>query len=218
MVRKKTTVKEKDNWGIVEGKENIDKIIKEASKEKEGKDSNLPNVVDKRLLNLKQYQEKANNVIPDDLKEYISETKVKFFDSFEFKIYVEEVRNWKDSHPDWDQKEDIDDINGIAMEKIIQYRLFLRKKQKKTTNIDEEYNKSVYREMGYRSNLGAKRSQREKGNNKGSNTTNIIYLSGKIEDENIKKIQENNIRDENEEESLFKDVDILDVSSEIVEE
>lgn len=158
-----------------------------------------------RLANLKQNKKKESdkNVVPDDLKSVIHGHICSLLNSAEFFLYCDELRAWTKDHPDWTLKEDIDDLNGIAMEKVIQFRLLSEKRVKKSIDIDREFTSSKNREMVHRTNLGARRQTRITEGSKTNITNNIVSIFGMIDDEKIKKIQAINEKEEREDEILF---------------
>ena len=122
----------------------------------------------------------------------------------ELKVYVSEVEAWFSSHPDWDHKEDLDDIHGIAMEKVLQFRLLLKKKNHPRSNIEKDYNSSVYRMQGFRQNLAARRADRI--SNKGAkvmNQTNIAIIASKIDDAKMAEMEKIVKEEEEEEKTLL---------------
>lgn len=165
-----------------------------------------------RLANLKQNKvaESSKNVIPDELKGIMHNYVCSLLNSAEFFLYCEELKAWVSDHPDWTLKEDIDDLNGIAMEKVIQFRLLSEKRAKKTLDIDKEFTSSKNREMVHRTNLGARRQSRISDGAKTNITNNIVSIVGMIDDEKIKKINEINLKEIEEDNSLFP-IRILDV-------
>lgn len=127
----------------------------------------------------------------------------------ELKLYVKEVSEWAMSHPDWDKKEDIEDINSIAMEKVIQYRLLTNKKKKPNLDIEKDYNSSVYRAQAFRQNLAARRADRiNKNKGGGSGQTNIAIIAGTLDEEKLKIITNKNSKEQDEEKELFPIVNI----------
>ncbi len=165
-----------------------------------------------RLANLKQNKvaESSKNVIPDELKGIMHNYVCSLLNSAEFFLYCDELKAWVSDHPDWTLKEDIDDLNGIAMEKVIQFRLLSEKRAKKTLDIDKEFTSSKNREMVHRTNLGARRQSRISDGAKTNITNNIVSIVGMIDDEKIKKINEINLKEIEEDNSLFP-IRILDV-------
>lgn len=161
-----------------------------------------------RKSNLRQNKKlDYNPEIPAELKDIIHKHILVTLSGVELFIYFDELREWTKSHPEWNTKEDKDDLNAIAMEKVIQFRLLMEKRNKKTADIDKNYTASKNREQAFRTNLGAKRSTRvlEKAN---VTNNNIVLLTGKMEDENIKKLLEVNNREQIEEDELFKVIDV----------
>lgn len=158
-----------------------------------------------RLANLKQNKKKeyTGNVVPDDLKKVIHNHICSLLNSAEFFLYCDELRAWVSDHPDWTLKEDIDDLNGIAMEKVIQFRLLSEKRVKKTADIDREFNSSKNREMVHRNNLGARRQTRINDGAKTNVTNNIVSIVGAIDDEKIMKIKSINMKEQKEDDLLF---------------
>ena len=101
----------------------------------------------------------SENIIPDEFSKIIYSHIPKILDGNEFFMYVNEIRDWMKDHPDWNMKEDIDDLNGIAMERVIQFRLLSSRTARKMVEIGKEYSNSKNREMLHRNNLGAKRGE-----------------------------------------------------------
>ena len=165
-----------------------------------------------RLANLKQNKvaESSKNVIPEELKGIMHNYVCSLLNSAEFFLYCDELKAWVSDHPDWTLKEDIDDLNGIAMEKVIQFILLSEKRAKKTLDIDKEFTSSKNREMVHRTNLGARRQSRISDGAKTNITNNIVSIVGMIDDEKIKKINEINLKEIEEDNSLFP-IRILDV-------
>ena len=127
----------------------------------------------------------------------------------ELKLYVKEVSEWATSHPDWDKKEDIEDINSIAMEKVIQYRLLTNKKKKPSLDIEKDYNSSVYRVQAFRQNLAARRADRiNKNKGGGSGQTNIAIIAGSLDEEKLTIITKKNEKEQDEEKDLFPVINI----------
>lgn len=121
----------------------------------------------------------------------------------ELKLYIKEVTEWRTSHPDWNLKEDIDDINNIAMEKVIQYRLLLAKKKRPSLDIEKDYNSSVYRMQAFRQNLSARRADRIKKKSGGNTTMNIAVMAATLDETKMKELQEKNRKEEQEEIEFF---------------
>jgi hypothetical protein len=167
-----------------------------------------------RLANLKQNKKKESvgNIVPVELTKVIHPHVGTLLNSAEFFLYCDELRAWVNDHPDWTLKEDIDDLNGIAMEKVIQFRLLSEKRVKKSIDIDKEFTNSKNREMVHRTNLGARRQTRINDNAKANVTNNIVSIVGMIDDEKIKKIQAINLREEQEDQALFP-VRVIDIES-----
>lgn len=170
-----------------------------------------------RLRNLKQNKLKDTSgkaeMIPSDLAGYVYPHVINLLTAVEFIIYCDEVRGWVKDHEEWKVKEDIDDINGIAMEKVIQFRLLSEKKVKKNLDIDKEFTSSKNREQNHRNNLGAKRASRITESKITKNTTNnVVVLAGRIDDDKIKQLRELNSREIEGDEALFPVRDALDVS------
>lgn len=158
-----------------------------------------------RLANLRQNKKKESvgNVVPTELEKVIHHHVGSLLNSAEFFLYCDELKAWVADHPDWTLKEDIDDLNGIAMEKVIQFRLLSEKRAKKSVDIDREFTSSKNREMVHRTNLGARRQTRITEGAKTNVTNNIVAIMGAIDDDKIKKIQAINLREEQEDEALF---------------
>lgn len=158
-----------------------------------------------RLANLKQNKKKEStgNIVPVELSKIIHPHVCSLLNSAEFFLYCDEIKAWANDHPDWKLKEDIDDLNGIAMERVIQFRLLSEKRVKKSIDIDKEFTNSKNREMVHRTNLGARRQTRITEGAKTNVTNNIVAIMGAIDDDKIKKIQAINLREEQEDEALF---------------
>lgn len=158
-----------------------------------------------RLANLRQNKKKESvgNIVPAELAKVIHSHVGSLLNSAEFFLYCDELKAWVSDHPDWTLKEDIDDLNGIAMEKVIQFRLLSEKRAKKSVDIDREFTSSKNREMVHRTNLGARRQTRITEGAKTNVTNNIVAIMGAIDDDKIKKIQAINLREEQEDEALF---------------
>jgi hypothetical protein len=158
-----------------------------------------------RLANLKQNKKKESvgNIVPEELVKIIHPHVGSLLNSAEFFLYCDELKAWVSDHPDWTMKEDVDDLNGIAMEKVIQFRLLSEKRVKKSIDIDKEFTNSKNREMVHRTNLGARRQTRISDNAKSNVTNNIVSIIGMIDDDKIKKIQSINLREDKEDEILF---------------
>lgn len=165
-----------------------------------------------RLANLKQNKKKESvgNIVPVELTKMIHPHVGSLLNSAEFFLYCDELKAWVSDHPDWTLKEDIDDLNGIAMEKVIQFRLLSEKRVKKSIDIDKEFTNSKNREMVHRTNLGARRQTRITEGVKTNVTNNIVAIMGAIDDDKIKKIQAINLREEQEDEALFP-VRVIDI-------
>jgi hypothetical protein len=188
--------------------------------------------VEKRMQNLVQYSKKGKKKKSEPLTiepetfdigsmniaiptigelnvQAVPATVLAILNETELKLYVKEVSEWATSHPDWDKKEDIDDINSIAMEKVIQYRLLSSKKKKPSIDIEKDYNSSVYRVQAFRQNLSARRTDRlNKNKGGGSGQTNIAIIAGSLDEEAYKKIIDKNKKEKEEEEALFTTINI----------
>lgn len=195
-------------------KQEIEELLK--------RDASTLTVEEKRIINLRQYgelkkQTMKDNVIPKEIESFVYSHICGLLDQAEFKIYTEEIKSWVLDHPDWNAKEDIDDINGIAWEKVVQFRLLVEKRAKKTLDIDKEFTNSKAREMVHRGNLGAKRSTRViEGKQTGNNTMNIVVLGTKIDENGLKKVTGANEVESLEEDNLFPCRAVID--AEIVKE
>lgn len=122
----------------------------------------------------------------------------------EYKIFITEVTEWFISHPDWRFKEDVDDIYGIAMEKVIQYRLLLKKKQHPRSDIEKDYNSSVYRMQAFRQNLAARRSDRISKKGSGiTHQTNIAIIASELDSQKFLEMKKRVKDDIAEEDALF---------------
>jgi hypothetical protein len=170
-----------------------------------------------RLRNLRQNQHKdvsgKAEMIPADISGYIYPHVINLLTAVEFIIYCDEVRGWVKDHEEWKVKEDIDDINGIAMEKVIQFRLLSEKKVKKNLDIDKEFTSSKTREQNHRNNLGAKRATRITEHKITNNTTNnVVVLAGRIDDSKLQQLRELNNREIADDDNMYPVKDALDVS------
>jgi hypothetical protein len=104
----------------------------------------------------------------------------------EFKVFIHEVASWVSSHPDWDQKEDIDDIHGIAMEKVIQHRLLLKMKSRSNPDAGKQYDTSFKRVQRMRDNLAARRADRiNPRSGGGSQTNNIAVIASEFSPDKV---------------------------------
>lgn len=122
----------------------------------------------------------------------------------ERKLYEGEVRQWLTSHPEWNLKEDHDDIHMIAMEKVMQYRLLSDKKKNKKSDVDKEYHASVMRMQEFRKNLAARRVDRiARKTDGGSKTLNIAIIAGKIDRDHINRLGMKSETENREEDTLF---------------
>ena len=167
-----------------------------------------------RMANLKQNKPKdIENKIPEELNGVIFTYVKNLLSNAEFFLYVDELKMWVKDHPDWNLKEDIDDLNGIAMEKVIQFRLLSDKKSKKSVDIDKEYNSSKNREMVHRNNLGARRATRVTEITKNTTINNVVNIAGAIDDGKLKKLVAINQKEEEEDEKLFPVIDVEEIHS-----
>ena len=149
--------------------------------------------------------------IPEDLKRIIPSYIGRILTDVEFFIYVNEIRDWMADHSDWKLKEDIDDLNGIALEKVMQFRLLSnRKRAKNVSEIDREFTASKGREMVHRTNLGAKRAQRIVDKKTTNITNNVINIAGEIDAQKLEKIKTVNQIEEKQEEEMFPTIEIVD--------
>lgn len=143
--------------------------------------------------------ESGKNVIPENLEGKISVIVAMTLNAIEFKIYIDEVKKWVDAHPEWNQVEDIEDINNLALEKVMQYRALKKKPSEESL---AELTDSKKRETQYRNNLGAKRSAKNDGGGaKGG--VNIAILCGKVDEERISNIKNISLKHKSEEDELF---------------
>ncbi|MCK9279289.1 MAG: hypothetical protein M0P71_01485 [Melioribacteraceae bacterium] len=141
----------------------------------------------------------GKNKIPECLDGKVSVIAAMTLNPIEFKIYIDEVKKWVEAHPDWNNVEDIEDINNLALEKIMQYRAL---KKKPSGDSDAELSNSKRRESQYRNNLGAKRSAKNDNYNKNGGI-NIAILCGKVDEEKILNIKNISIKNKTEEDDLF---------------
>lgn len=173
-----------------------------------------------RLKNLKQNKKDdlsgKPEKIPEDVSDFVYKHIIHLLTAVEFMIYCEEVRGWVQDHEEWRVKEDIDDINGIAMEKVIQFRLLSEKKNRKNVDIDKEFTSSKNREQIHRNNLGAKRASRVVEQKTTNTTNNVVVLAGRIDDEKIRQLKQINQIETEKDENMFPIHDALEVN--LVEE
>ncbi|MGQ4893470.1 MAG: hypothetical protein ACP6IQ_02460 [Candidatus Njordarchaeia archaeon] len=138
------------------------------------------------------------------------------FNKQEYEIFVREVKEWREAHPDWNLKEDLDDIHAIALEKVIQYRLLLEKKRKKVVSIEKEYDASCKRVNQLRMNLAARRIDRQNAESSKhknpKNVTNIAIIAGKLDDETMKGLQVRNTEELKEEDEAIPVVDLKELN------
>jgi hypothetical protein len=192
----------------------------------------LPDGVKKRMANLKQYKEpEKQEPMPDEpipvqqaVAELVPDTEVvdaqlvlapegpvhsipitmkSVLAPEEYKVFVTEVKGWAESHPDWTLKEDMDDIHGIAMEKVLQYRLLLKRKRHPRADIEKDFNSSVYRMQAFRNNLAARRTDRLSGKGKIQNQTNIAIIASDLDATRIEEMKKRSITLAAEEEEQF---------------
>jgi hypothetical protein len=138
-----------------------------------------------------------------EVKKFVPDSTKAVLNIDELEIYTKEVHEWVKAHPDWDSKEDIDDINGIAMEKVIQYRLLTKQKRKPHLDIEKNYNSSVSRVQVCRTNLAARRVDRISGKSKTIHQTNIALIAGRMDDNEMKILRHRNNKEEEEEIRFF---------------
>ena len=123
----------------------------------------------------------------------------------ELKVYVTEVMAWLESHPDWTLKEDLDDVYGLAMEKVIQYRLLLEKKIHPRADIERDFHSSSIRVQVYRQNLAARRVDRISGKGtKVINQTNIAIIASQMDAEKLDEMKRKIDRLNAEEDEAFQ--------------
>ena len=155
---------------------------------------------------------KSNSELPEKYKKVIPDYISKVLTDSEFFIYYNEIKDWMSDHDDWTMKEDIDDMNGIAMEKVIQFRLLSdRKRAKSVTDIDREFSSSKAREMVYRTNLGAKRAQRIAERKTTNITNNVINIAGEIDSKKLEKIRKINLVEQEQDDDMFPVIDVTEV-------
>ena len=155
---------------------------------------------------------KSNSELPEKYKKVIPDYISKVLTDSEFFIYYNEIKDWMSDHDDWTMKEDIDDMNGIAMEKVIQFRLLSdRKRAKSVTDIDREFSSSKAREMVFRTNLGAKRAQRIAERKTTNITNNVINIAGEIDSKKLEKIRKINLVEQEQEDDMFPVIDVTEV-------
>jgi len=121
----------------------------------------------------------------------------------EYKIYLNEVSDWYESHPDWTLKEDRDDIHGIAFERVIQFRLLIKKKKSPRTYVERDYNSSVFRVQALRQNLAARRADRISNKSGIVNQTNIAIVASQLDAKKIKEMNDKVQKNKQEEDDLF---------------
>ena len=156
---------------------------------------------------------KSNSDLPEKYKKVIPDYISKVLTDSEFFIYYNEIKDWMSDHDDWTMKEDIDDMNGIAMEKVIQFRLLSdRKRAKSVTDIDREFSSSKAREMVFRTNLGAKRAQRIAERKTTNITNNVINIAGEIDSKKLEKIRKINLVEQEQEDDMFPVIDVTEVN------
>lgn len=147
----------------------------------------------------------VNNEIPERLSGKIQEVAALALNKIEFNIYVAEVDKWVSAHPEWNQVEDIDDINNIAFEKVFQYRLLLQRGKK---DIEDNLSSSKRRENVYRTNLGAMRATKRDAGGNSARSISIAIFAGEIDENKIKAIRHKSHSEKKEEDDLFPVVDI----------
>lgn len=171
-----------------------------------------------RVANLKQNKAKqealieSDKKIPEELSKIVFSHIKTILNNAEFFLYIDEIKMWVKDHPEWTLKEDIDDLNGIAIEKVIQFRLLLEKKGKKIVDIDKEFTSSKTREMIHRNNLGARRSTRILENKTSNIQNNVVFIAGQIDDEKIKRIKDINRMEIEEDDLLFPRKDVIEIT------
>ena len=157
--------------------------------------------------------------IPEMYRKVMPSYITKVLTDTEFFIYYNEIKDWMKDHDDWTLKEDIDDMNGIAMEKVIQFRLLSdRKRSKSVTDIDKEFSSSKAREMVHRSNLGAKRAQRIAEKRTTNITNNVINIAGEIDAKKLEKIRKINVVEQEQEDEMFPTIDISSIGNKQITE
>ena len=134
----------------------------------------------------------------------ISPTIKAVLDGDELKIYSAEVQSWIISHPDWTMKEDLDDVHSIAIEKVIQFRLLLKKRRQPRADIEKDYNSSIYRQQAFRQNLAARRADRISGKGTVVNQTNIAVIAARLDEDGLKPLIAKDQLLIEEEDQLFK--------------
>jgi hypothetical protein len=147
----------------------------------------------------------VNNEIPERLAGKVQEVAALTFNKTEFGIYIAEVDKWVSAHPEWNQVEDIDDINNIAFEKVFQYRLLLQRGKK---DIEDNLSSSKRRENVYRTNLGAMRATKRDAGGNSARSISIAIFAGEIDENKIKAIRHKSHSEKQEEDELFPVVDI----------
>ena len=201
MAEKETkTVKKKHSKGVQKRMQNLVQY----NKDKKKKDEDI--VIEAEVLNIEDMSIEVPTLTK--VEQNIPATIAAVLNQSELKLYVKEVSEWYTSHPDWNAKEDIDDINTIAMEKVIQYRLLLAKKKRPSLDIEKDYSSSAYRVQTARQNLAARRSDRiTKGKHGAGGQTNIAIIAGSLDEGKMKMLVSKNDEEASEELNLFPKVE-----------
>jgi len=122
----------------------------------------------------------------------------------EQKIYSKVWNSWITQHPEYNKAEDLDDVHGIAMEKVMQYRLLRKKKSKPGSDIEKEYDTSVKRMQTFRSNLAARRTDRVVPKKHESKGVNIAVIAAGFDSNKVKKLKQADVQFIDEEIQLLE--------------
>lgn len=199
-------------------------------------DAELPEGVKKRMQNLKQYSKGKKpppaevEMLPIHIDDAFSElvgketvelpvlaekrdpahtipiTTKAVLDNQEYRIFLNEVKEWLESHPDWTLKEDLDDIYGISMEKVIQFRLLIKRRRHPRIDIEKDYSASVHRMQQFRNNLAARRSDRISKKNNVQSMTNIAIIASEMDSKKIEQLRAKTLNNQKEELELFPEI------------
>jgi hypothetical protein len=119
-------------------------------------------------------------------------------------LYVETWNDWMTAYPEFDNVQDRDDVEQICMETVNMFRLKLLQMNKPTVDVDEPYNQAYRRKQEARSNLMARRKDREAAKRSNSNTTfNVAVIAGSITPEMMAERQKRLLKDEEKELSFL---------------
>lgn len=113
----------------------------------------------------------------------------------EFDLYLLTWETWMRQHDDYNEAEDMKDLETVCKEEVIQYRIDCLKMRHPNRDFDEPYNQSHLRQQRARDNLAARRDMRL-GINKGStgkgNTTNhfnVAIVAGQVDERKLMEMQ-----------------------------